>query len=89
MALAPPAWARLAGTTDPVAQLLVETRALRGFADGLVSVGRVSYGQYKASLGYKVRITRNMVANFNMVIRLDNNGLVARAVPMFGIGYSF
>ena len=29
--------------TDPVAQLLVETRALRGFADGLVSVLLASY----------------------------------------------
>jgi hypothetical protein len=58
-------------------------------ASGLVSVGRVSYGQYSASFGYKARLTRTLVANFNLVVRLDDNGLVARAVPMFGLGYSF
>lgn len=34
---------RITGTTNPVAQLLVETRALRGFADGLVSVLLAGY----------------------------------------------
>ena len=34
---------RIAGTTHPVALLLVETRALRGFADGLVSVVLAGY----------------------------------------------
>ena len=52
MALAPPAWARLAGTSDPVAQLLVETRALRGFADGLVSV---LLAGYLVDLGFGAR----------------------------------
>jgi MFS family permease len=52
MAVAPPAWARLAGTTDPVAQLLVETRALRGFADGLVSV---LLAGYLVDLGFGAR----------------------------------
>jgi MFS family permease len=35
--------ARITGTTNPVAQLLVETRAMRGFADGLVSVLLAGY----------------------------------------------
>ncbi len=61
----------------------------RGSASGLVSAGRVSFGQYSASFGYKARLTQNLVANFNLVLRLDNNGLVSRAVPMFGLGYSF
>jgi hypothetical protein len=61
----------------------------KGSATGLVSAGKVSYGQYSASLGYKARITQSLVANFNVVIRMDNNGLVARAVPMVGLGYSF
>jgi len=61
----------------------------KGSATGLVSDGRVSFGQYSVSLGYKARLSGNLVANFNMVIRLDNNGLTARAVPMFGLGYSF
>ncbi|HLK64610.1 MAG TPA: hypothetical protein VKU19_14295 [Bryobacteraceae bacterium] len=62
---------------------------VKGSASGLVSAGRVSFGQYSASLGYKARINQNLVANFNVVLRLDNNGLVARAVPMVGLGYSF
>jgi MFS family permease len=41
-----------AATTDPTAQLLVETRSLRGFADGLVSVLLASY---LAELGFGAR----------------------------------
>ena len=61
----------------------------KGTASGLVSAGRVSYGQYNASFGYKSRIAGNLVANFNLLVRLDNNGLSARVTPMFGLGYSF
>ena len=61
----------------------------KGSAVGLVSSGRISYGQYNASLGYKSRIVGNLVANFNLLLRLDNNGLAARVTPMFGLGYSF
>lgn len=60
-----------------------------GSASGLVSAGQGSFGQYILSLGYKARIVGNLVANFNYLIRLDNSGLVARATPMFGLGYSF
>jgi hypothetical protein len=86
-------------TTQTIANVLLPTGPngdasgtavpVRGSAVGLVSAGRVSFGQYSASFGYKVRVTRNLVANANLVVRLDNNGLVARAVPMFGLGYSF
>jgi len=58
-------------------------------ATGLVSAGRVSFGQYNASFGYKTRIAGNLVANFNILVRLDNNGLAAKATPLFGLGYSF
>jgi len=75
--------------TGPNGDLSGAAVPTKGSAAGLVSTGRVSFGQYSASLGYKARITRNLVANFNVVLRLDNNGLVARAVPMFGLGYSF
>jgi hypothetical protein len=67
-----------------------------GTATGLVGVlgsgnvlKRVAFGQYSASLGYKVRIGRNLVANLSVLYRLDNNGLVARAVPSYGVSYSF
>jgi hypothetical protein len=49
----------------------------------------VAFGQYYVSLGYKVRIVANLVANVNLLARLDNNGLAARIVPLFGLGYSF
>jgi hypothetical protein len=61
----------------------------KGSASGLVSVGRVSYGQYNFSFGYKARIAGNLVANFNLLTRLDRNGLSARVTPLFGLGYSF
>jgi hypothetical protein len=61
----------------------------KGSAAGLVPVGQISFGQYYASLGYKARIVGNLVANINLLIRLDNNGLVAPFVPLFGLGYSF
>lgn len=61
----------------------------RGSVTGLVSAGRVSYGQYSGSFGYKVKVAGNLVANFNVLVRFDDNGLTARAVPLFGLGYSF
>jgi hypothetical protein len=61
----------------------------KGDVAGLVSSGRVSLGQYSGSFGYKARIAGNLVANFNVLVRFDNNGLTARFVPLFGLGYSF
>jgi hypothetical protein len=58
-------------------------------ASGLVSAGNVSFGQYSGSFGYKVKIVGNLIANVNALVRLDNNGLTARVVPLFGLGYSF
>jgi hypothetical protein len=58
-------------------------------ATGLVSAGNVSFGQYSASFGYKVKLAGNLLANLNVLVRLDDNGLVARVVPLFGLGYSF
>jgi len=58
-------------------------------AKGLLSAGNVSFGQYKGSFGYKLKIAGNLIANFNVLVRLDNNGLTARIVPLFGLGYSF
>ena len=56
---------------------------------GLITAGRVSYGQYNASLGYKARLAGNLIAYFDALIRIDNNGLTARFTPMAGVGYSF
>lgn len=58
-------------------------------ASGLVSAGRVSFGQYYLSLGYKARVIGNLVTNLDLLVRLDDNGLVAHTVPLFGLGYSF
>jgi hypothetical protein len=70
---------------DP-AGLAVPTK---GSATGLVSAGSVSFGQYSGSFGYKVRVIDNLVADFNVLVRFDNNGLTARFVPLVGLGYSF
>ncbi len=86
-------------TTQTISNLLLPTgvngdssgAAVPGKATaaGLVSAGRVSFGQYNASFGYKARVIGNLVANFNLLVRLDDNGLTARLTPMFGLGYSF
>ena len=60
-----------------------------GSASGFVPGGPSSFGQYYLSLGYKARVVANLVANVNLLVRLDNNGLVAKYVPLFGLGYSF
>ena len=56
---------------------------------GLISAGRVSYGQYNGSFGYKARVAGNLIAYFDALIRFDNNGLTARFTPLVGLGYSF
>jgi hypothetical protein len=56
---------------------------------GLISAGDVSFGQYTGSFGYKVKIVGNLIANANVLVRFDNNGLTAHLVPLFGVGYSF
>ena len=56
---------------------------------GLVSAGLVSFGQYSGAFGYKARIIGNLVATFNMLVRFDNNGLTARATPLYGLSYTF
>ncbi|MGH9543629.1 MAG: hypothetical protein ACRD23_00270 [Terriglobales bacterium] len=58
-------------------------------ASGLVSAGRVSFGEYTGAFGYKARIIGNLVATFNMLVRFDNNGLTARLTPLYGLGYTF
>ena len=56
---------------------------------GLVSAGRQSLGQYSGAFGYKARVVGDLVVMFNALVRFDDNGLVARFTPMFGLGYSF
>lgn len=56
---------------------------------GLVSAGRVSFGQYSGAFGYKAKVAGNLVATANVLVRFDNNGLTARAVPLFGLSYTF
>ena len=58
-------------------------------ASGLVSAGRVSFGEYSGAFGYKARIVGNLVATFNMLVRFDNNGLTAHLTPLYGLGYTF
>jgi hypothetical protein len=58
-------------------------------ASGLVSAGRVAFGEYSGAFGYKARIAGNLVATFNMLIRFDNNGLTDRYVPLYGLSYTF
>jgi hypothetical protein len=58
-------------------------------ATGFVSAGHESFGQYSGAFGYKARIVGNLVGTFNMLVRFDNNGLTARATPLYGLSYTF
>lgn len=58
-------------------------------ASGLVTAGRVSFGQYSGAFGYKARVLGNLVATANVLVRFDNNGLTARYAPLFGLSYTF
>jgi len=58
-------------------------------AVGMVGSGKGSFSQYSGSFGYKTRVAGNLVATFNVLVRFDDNGLTARAVPLFGLGYTF
>ena len=42
-----------------------------------------------ASLGLKVRLYKQLVATGNVLIKLDDSGLRATAVPLVGLSYSF
>ena len=57
-------------------------------SSGFLGTGLGSYGQYSGAFGYKVRVYRDLVASFQALVRFDNNGLTARFVPLFGLGYS-
>jgi hypothetical protein len=50
---------------------------------------RSSFGQYSGAFGYKRRVFRGLVATFQVLVRFDNNGLVARVAPLYGLGYDF
>ncbi len=58
-------------------------------ATGLTAASRGSLGQYNLSLGYKARVAGNLVASFNVLVRLDDNGLTSRVTPLYGLSYSF
>jgi len=58
-------------------------------ATGFTNGGHTSFGQYSGAFGYKARIVGNLVGTFNMLVRFDNNGLTARATPLYGLSYTF
>ena len=58
-------------------------------ASGLVAAGRTSFGQYYGAFGWKAKIVGNLIATVNFLVRFDDNGLTAKIVPLYGLGYSF
>jgi len=47
------------------------------------------YNITNASLGLKFRPYRNLVITGNVLLKLDNGGLRAKAVPLLGVSYNF
>jgi hypothetical protein len=58
-------------------------------ASGLVGAGRTSFGQYYGAFGWKAKIVGNFIATVSFLVRFDENGLTAKVVPLYGVGYSF
>jgi hypothetical protein len=83
------ALSNLAFPTGPNGDFSGNAVPTKGSVSGLVGAGSVSFGQYSGSFGYKAKVLGNLVANVNALVRFDNNGLTARFVPLFGLGYSF
>jgi hypothetical protein len=75
--------------TENVANVPAPNTATNVTATGFVDGGRTSFGQYSGAFGYKARLVGNLVGTFNMLVRFDNNGLTARATPLFGLSYTF
>lgn len=75
--------------TQDIANVPAPNTATNVTASGFVSAGRTSFGQYNGAFGYKARLVGNLVGTFNMLVRFDNNGLTARATPLFGLSYTF
>lgn len=68
----------------------VTYQQLAGNISGLVAApNRTSFGQYYGAFGWKTRIAGNLIATVNFLTRFDNNGLTAKIVPLYGLGYSF
>jgi hypothetical protein len=60
-----------------------------GTAHPNVSGSTSGSNQLDASLGLKVRAFGKLVVTGNVLIKLNDDGLRARAVPLVGVGYSF
>ena len=50
---------------------------------------RTDYNITNASLGLKLRLFANLVITANVLLKLDNAGLRALAVPLVGVSYNF
>jgi hypothetical protein len=54
-----------------------------------IAYQRSTYSLTAGALGFKVAISRRVLANFNLRFRLDDAGLVDRAAPLLGLEYGF
>lgn len=77
------------GVTNVAPPVPPSASVMSGTASGLVSAGKVSYGQYNGAFGWKAQIIGKLVLTFNALVRFDNNGLTARFAPLYGLGYTF
>jgi hypothetical protein len=48
-----------------------------------------SFSEISGSTGVKINIGNSLLANFNLLFRLNDNGLRYRVAPLFGIEYGF
>lgn len=54
-----------------------------------IGVRKTDYSILNASVGLKYKVVRNLVLVGNVLLKLNDNGLRAKAVPLVGVSYTF
>jgi hypothetical protein len=54
-----------------------------------ISFTNESFNQFNGAAGFKTNIAGQVLINFNLLFRLDNNGLRDKVTPLIGIEYTY
>jgi hypothetical protein len=59
-------------------------------ATGLaLAANKQTFSMTNGAFGVKIRVAGNLVLQYNVLVAFDNNSLRDKAVPLFGLGYTF
>ena len=88
---------RLTVAFDLVGQLIIDTPRL--VSEEFLSLNGVSrfpnvsfvessFNELNAAVGFKLKVVEEMLIDFNLLFRLDDNGLRDKVTPLIGIEYT-